>query len=190
MLKIDNLLVMMEFLEEEGISIQKMKGSYDEKSKVLTLKKHEDLRDSNIYEYVIVRLDEENNSILIKKDASVEYDFDTISISEYETFETYMVNSVQNLVKYKVNEGKLDVYRATISQTVKKDTMGGGDWIIVNMNSFSEFLDKDKRDWIPEYDINNVPVEKKSYEIPTGYKITDGLSVVKKMEDSKVFVKK
>lgn len=168
MVKIDNLLVMMEFLKEEEISTKKMKGSYDEENNTLSLNSYEKSTTANISQNITVQLDEENNSILIKKHNRVEYDFHTIGNDFMTNYETYKVNSVQTLTKFIVEDNQLNVYRASFSQTIKEDTMGGGT-IELYMDDFSDFSR------------NNIPIEKESYMIFDGYKITDGLSGTKRI---------
>ena len=65
------------------------------------------------------------------------------------------------LTKFIVEDNQLNVYRASFSQTIKEDTMGGGT-IELYMNDFSDFSR------------NNISIEKESYMIYDGYKITDG----------------
>ena len=52
--------------------------------------------------------------------------------------------------------------------------MGGGDWIIVNFNSFSDLLDESKIKWASSQ--KTIPIEKTSYTVPQGYRVTDGVS--------------
>ena len=100
MLKIDNLLVMMEFLKEEEISTKKMKGSYDEENNILSLNSYEESNTANISQNITVQLDEENNSIFIKEHNRVECDFHTIGNDPMTNYEAYKVNSVQTLTKF------------------------------------------------------------------------------------------
>lgn len=188
MVNLDDALVMMEFIEKVGISIEGMKSFYDEENSILSLEKQRYSLDERVMQNVTVKLEKEKNSLLIRNSICREYDIETIGDNPMTNYDIYRVHSVQELTKFKVDTDKLNIYTTTISQDIKEDTMGGGSWIIVDINTFSEFIDKDLRIFLPSYSID-VPIEKESYSVPSGYKITDGLSVVKKMEDSKIFNK-
>lgn len=185
----ENLSVMMKLLEAEGISVEKMQGVYDEKNQTLSLNCSSEPGASDIEEeeYVTVELDKNGNKASIKHETKTLYDFVTIGDDPCTDYQTYTVKSVQNLVEYRVLDGKLNVYRASVTQKVKEDTMGGGSWVIVPINSILDILDESQRKWVP--DLKNIQIKKESYDIPEGYKITDGFEDVKKTKTSRYLVK-
>ena len=142
---------------------------------------------SNISNEITVKLNERKNNIVVKQKTRIEYDFVSVpSIDDY--YETYRVKSIQKLTKYKVHDNSLDVYCVSFSQKTKEDILGGGAWVIVDIDNFAQFLDNDYMDWVPN--IGNFELKKDSYAVPEGYKITDGLNDVKKIVSNKVISKK
>ena len=186
---INNLLVMIHFLEEEGVSLDGMNCSYDKKNETLFLSHEDSNGDSITSNNITVKLNEKENDITIKQNTRIKYDFKPSLFDE--RLETYRVKNLQNLTKYKVHDNTLDVFRASFSQSVREDTFSGRDWCIVDIYKFNDFLDKNNMDWIDlTTDISNVKYEKKSYTIPEGYSIKDGLNGVKGISSAKVISKK
>ena len=182
MKNVDKLLVMLDFLREEEISTKNMKASYDDERDILTLENNYTLGDSNVLESVTVRLNEEKNSVVIKKDTRVEHDFHTIGNDHMTNYEIYKVDSVQHLIEYNAIDDRIYVSRASVSQSMKEDTLGGGAGLIVDVNSISDLTNEDKSGWFQ----GRYKVEEESYSIPAGYKITDGVPSVKKEQLQKV----
>ena len=170
----ENLLIITEFLEETGVSIQDMEASYDEKTQQLILKKKEHEGDEYTFWTVTAKMNVENNSVMVKSVIRREYDFESIGDDPMTSYQTYNVDSHQILTKFKASNGVLNSYSVDIFQTVREDTMGGGNWIIVDVDTFSDVIDQEKRDLMIEGIV--APIEKNSYTIPLDYKITDGMS--------------
>lgn len=171
----NNLLVIMEFLEATGISLEDLKLSYNKEKRQLYFCKEEYAQDEEIRYQGTVELNTENSSIVIHDDICHKYDFRVIDDDPMMDWKTYTLDSHQTITKYKVIGGKLNKYTATISQTVREDTFGGGKGIIVDFYSISDCLDKSRKDCLSFYN-QMIPITKESYDISEDYKITDGLS--------------
>lgn len=173
MQQINIILLATQFLEKMGISIENMKINYDENSKMVTFTSQNHDQQEKIYKTIQAKLDEKNNSITIKNDVRREYGFKTIGDDPMTNYETYNVDCNQTITKFKAKDKVLNKYTVEISQTIREDTMGGGNWITVDIDSISDFLDKEKRDFLP-VGSKLLPVQKDSYLVPEHYNITDG----------------
>lgn len=177
-MQINNIMVMLEFLEKAGISTKEkgMNATFDEQENKLILKKEEwKGGKDNTKQTIIVKLDEQKNSVVIKNEVKEEYNFQESHISEFDY--TYCVRDEQQFIKFKSDGENLNVYTATVTQNIREDTMGGGNWIVVDLNNFSDLLDEGRRDWLA-FGASKFPIEKTSYKVPQGYKVTDGVSPI------------
>lgn len=114
--------------------------------------------------------------VTIARRSETKYDFVTIGVDSMTNYERYIRHSDQTVTEFKVNGDSLDVTTASIAQTVREDSMGGGDWIIANFNSISDFEDENHlkfaaRGAKPE-------INKQTYKIPACYRLQDGLDSV------------
>lgn len=176
----NNMLVILEFLEKAGISVENMTINYDEKNSKMVFYKAEYGTDENNIQTITVKLDESKNSVLIKNDVRREYDIENHGNDPMTSYQTYRVDNTQTLTKFKATNGLLNSYTVSIFQQVKEDTMGGGDWIIVDINTLSEFLDEENIRYLP-YKHNFSQVEQTIYSIPSDYKITEGFARVEEI---------
>ena len=179
-----------EFLEEEEVIAPKeAKCSYDEKNKTLFLNHADYKEDSITSNNILVRLNETENEITLKQEIKIKSDFRDSAFDD--ALETYRVRSIQYLTRYKVHDNTLDVCHASFSQSAREDSLGGGDWPIIDICGLNDFLDTGSMDcvcWAPN--LSDVKYEKKSYTVPEGYSIKDGLNGVKEIDSAKVISKK
>lgn len=175
-----HILIMTEFIEKSGVSIDNMEASYDETTGQLFFYGKEMEENENFERLVSVRLDEKRNSAIVKETIRHEYNFRPFWDQEYGKQTSYNVEVTINMTKFKAREQKLHVYTTTVFQTMKEDTLGRKNQSIIDFNSMADFLDEEHISKATSGG-TYIPIEKTSYQIPEDYKITEGLSQIKEI---------
>lgn len=178
----DKSLVLCEFLERANIPTENMKASYDEEKCTLAFTLNHD----NVSRSVTATLDEEGNQVLIRSADVLKFDIHTVGDDPMTNYETYRVRSEQVLVEFKVEDNKLNVYRASVCQESKGDTFVGGTYSVKDFYSFDEARRANKDQMAP---FSFLDFKQDSYSIPEDYKITDGFGNVGELQSSKILRK-
>lgn len=183
----DHMLVITEFIEKIGISIENLDVSYDEETGQFLFFGKEVQQNENFERLVCAKLEEEKECVTIKETLRHEYNFKPFW-KNGKREESYNVEVTTNLAKWKVYNNYLNLYRAEVFQTTKEDTLGGKIQPLVDFNSMADFLDQEKIS-IATSGGNYIPIEKESFLIPDDYKITEGLSQIRETSQP-IFLKK
>lgn len=172
--------IFLEFLEKAGIKIEDNKEtylSYSTECKPNSLhiqntkgSENEDITTQNI----TVNFDNKENKITIKDTKNRQHNFRQFS-SFYGEY-TYRVDNNQTITEFKVANQVLWMTRCSINQGIREDTLGGGDWIIVNFDTLEDFKDEKKL----SYAIARPDTSIEAFEIPANYHIKDGIKPVGK----------
>lgn len=171
-MKTENIEAMLHYLEKSGISTSNTTFAHYSENSIILKRKHAN-KTTYTFNEIAVKLDENENTVLIKDENIYEY------ISLKNTKDSYIYN-LQTLIMYRVLNNKLNVSTMSISQKVKDKKE------IVNFNSINDFTDKDKLK-ILENKANRLITNEASYDIPNGYRITDGIPEI---DNKKVIIKK
>lgn len=141
------------------------------------------------------------NSIREEKNYSVEFDLDhnmirlcerTNRITDVKPLNyidegdayTYRRTNIQQIREYQIVNGKMKATGVTVSQSVQEDTLGGGEWIILPFSNVADALNAKRITFLPTSHKIDV-MEEETWELPEGYKITDGLAPFTKIEEKK-----
>lgn len=167
---------MLEFATLAKIKVDGMKATYDEEDNQLTLQRREQKNLDNTSEKVVIQIDKNQNSVLIKQEFREESNFEEIGNQEY----SYDVFGYQKITEIKVSGKEMEMSTASVCQLFQEDTVGIGEIYMVIFDTIDDMINQDKNKWIGN--IQEIPIERKKYIVPQGYKVTDGTSKIGKLE--------
>lgn len=182
MLKEINVLI--NYAQQEGITIDKYTmealNFSSVKTDVTLFFDEYDLTNNELNsDAVTLTYDKENKLINIARKIENKNNIVTVGDNPMTSYTRYQRNVEQKVTEYKVNDGKLDITTASLFQSIKEDTMGGGDWIIVNFKSIADFKDEEHLKWVQH--AASMKISEESYDIPEDYKLEDGIESVVSM---------
>lgn len=128
---------------------------------------------------VVITFNEEENSITVKQEDRRSFDYETIGDDIMTDYARYIVESDQNISEYKIVDKTLEVNKGSIHQSVREDSMGGGDWIIVDFNKFSDFTDPDTLRYVSSR-FRNINISNEKYNIPENGDIITSINLLEK----------
>ncbi|MCI8347645.1 MAG: hypothetical protein HFJ12_06860 [Bacilli bacterium] len=156
-------------LKQENIT-----GQNQQTQIIFSNKEYENDSQDYTTQKVIVTIDEENNSITVNNYIRYYYNYRNIGNDNYNIDYTYRINDKRVFYSFEVLESKLEISKGEIVQNVREDTMGGGNWPVINFNSISDLQNHDLIKWLGK-GAGYIPIEKSSYEVVNDYKVTDGI---------------
>ncbi len=176
---------MLEFAEIAEIKTDKMTVTCDEENNEVVLRKREIKGLNNTSERIIIEMDEKKNSVKINQEIREESQFEKLENEEY----SYDVFGFQRIVEIQVNGEELELSAASLCQVIQEDTQTGGERFIVKFNTIADMIDPNINKWMKDGE-DMIPVEKKKYIVPQGYKVIDGTSQIEETKSSEVFMSK
>ncbi len=173
---------MLEFATLAKIKVDGMKATYDEDDNQLTLQRREQKNLDNTSEKVVIQIDKNQNSVLIKQEFREESNFEEIGNQEY----SYDVFGYQKIIEIRINGKEMEMSTASVFQLFQEDTAGIGERYMIIFDTIDDMTNKNK--WMGN--IQEIEIEKKKYTVSQGYKVTDGTSKIGKLETEENTIQK
>lgn len=89
----------------------------------------------------------------------------------------YLTTCHQVITEFLVSDGKLEITTASITQTIAENTLFSGIESSVHFGSIASFKKSEKQKKLP-LNHSEIVIDTKSYSIPEGYHITDGIGPI------------
>lgn len=173
--------VLMQFAAQTGIPVEDITSKYSItdisllEGEVVLESKEGDIDEVNL-DTIKMTFNKEKQLVTIVRMLENKRDFVTYNDGLLPSYQQYLRKVYQDVTEFRINGNNLDVTNASISQSTREDTIGGGAWDIVNFTSISDFEDENHIKSLrmaSDYTIN-----KESYEIPENYRLQDGLEAI------------
>lgn len=183
---IEEMILLMQYAEQTGIStddisskysLKKFNYSTDKSDMMLSFEKRSIEKNKSVNdETVTLTFDQQKQLITVVQRTEKMYDFRTMGDDPMTSFETWRRRVEHNVTEFEMNNGRLNVTTASMSQSMKDDTFGGACGMIVYFNSINDFKDEKKMRWTGYSTGYGIKTE--SYEVPEGYQLQDGLAPI------------
>lgn len=157
-------------------------AEHDKDSSHLLLTKRDENGMAHANQSIDVVIHKDSNTMDIKKHVVVKYDFQPMKDKENQY--TYRVVDEQTLCQIEAKDEKIDFHYALVHQSRAEDTLGFQSGIIVDFNSVYDTMAIDKIRII-QANQNSIDTNNMSYNVPVGYKITDGIAPITVPESRK-----
>lgn len=173
----DQVILMLQFCKLAGIETKGMTSQFGKEDNQLILTREDKNGMNNAIQKITITLHTDTDSIDIKKQTRVEYDFQPIKDEAY----SYQVVDNQAFYLFEVKDELLSLHTSVVSQNITEDTLGNQSGIIVDFNSYIDTLNEDKRR-IVQFSQNIISTDSSNYSIPDGYRILDGIDYISDVE--------
>lgn len=170
----EHLNLMLSFAEKAGIVIDEMLNYSVKRDELSFSTTKNGVKEENdeYYENICISLDKAIDRVRVTKETSYSYNF--VLSEETPDCQDYLTTCYQEITEFLVRDGKLEVTTASITQTIYENTIFSGTESVVHFESIADFKKLEKQNKLPA-NHSEILMNTKSYSIPEGYRITDGV---------------
>lgn len=170
----EHLNLMLSFTEKAGIVIDEMLNYSVKRDELSFSTTKNGVKEENdeYYENICISLDKAIDRVRVTKETSYSYNF--VLSEETPDCQDYLTTCYQEITEFLVRDGKLEVTTASITQTIYENTIFSGTESVVHFESIADFKKLEKQNKLPA-NHSEILMNTKSYSIPEGYRITDGV---------------